>query len=136
MTPKFRISAAVAVLVAALGPPALAHHSASMYDPARQTTVSGVIKTFNWTNPHVTVEILADAKGDAPQALWTLEASSPGVMVRSGWTKRSLNPGDKVTVQFNPLRDGGLGGNLRKVVLPDGKALVWNPSSVPSAAPP
>jgi hypothetical protein len=47
-------------------------------------------------------------------------------MGRSGWTKRSLNPGDRVTVTFSPLRDGGPGGSLRKVQLPDGKTLTWS----------
>jgi hypothetical protein len=70
--------------------------------------------------------------GKASQ-LWTLEASSPGVMGRSGWTKRSLNPGDKVTVTFSPLRDGGLGGSLRQVKLPDGKVLTWSTSYSPAA---
>jgi len=63
----------------------------------------------------------------------TVGPSSPGVMGRSGWTKRSLNPGDHVTVTFSPLRDGGLGGSLRRVQLPDGKILTWSTSYSPPA---
>ena len=105
-----------------------------MFDASRTETVSGTVKAFNWTNPHVSVEIITEG-GQLPAGLWTLEASSPGVMTRSGWDKRSFGPGDKITVSFYPLRDGGLGGALRKVVLPNGKTLVWNASNLPSETP-
>jgi hypothetical protein len=122
-------------LAAATG--AQAHHSGSMFDPSRTETLQGVVRAFNWTNPHVNLEVMAEPEAGKPSQLWTLEASSPGVMGRSGWTKRSLNPGDKVTVTFAPLRDGGLGGALRMVKLPDGKVLSWSNgySTTPDAKP-
>jgi hypothetical protein len=108
-----------------------AHHSGSMFDPSKSQTVQGTVQAFNWTNPHVNLLLVAAAEAGKPEQLWTLEASSPGVMGRSGWTKRSLNPGDHVTVTFSPLRDGGLGGSLRRVQLPDGKVLTWSTSYSP-----
>ncbi len=127
-----KISAAV--LIAACATPAFAHHSGSMFDPTKQETVNGVVKAFNWTNPHVTIEVVTD-QGPLPIGTWVLEGSSPGVMVRSGWDKRSLNPGDKVVVTISPLRSGAMGGSLRKVVLPSGKTLTFSTSALPTDTP-
>ena len=134
MPPLSRNSAAGLLMAAAFAPAAFAHHSAAMFDASKIETVTGTVKAFNWTNPHVSLELMADA-GAAQPGLWTMEGSSPGVMLRSGWDKRSLNPGDKVTITFFPLRDGGLGGALRKAVLANGKTLVWNASNLPGEAP-
>jgi len=129
---KRSTAAAVGLALVAVATQSQAHHSGSMFDASKSQTIQGTIRAFNWTNPHVNVEVVAEAEtGKAPQ-LWTLEASSPGVMGRSGWTKRSLNPGDRVTVTFSPLRDGGLGGSLKKVQLPDGKVLTWSTSYTPA----
>ena len=134
MTSFSRISAAALLAAVAFAPAAYAHHSGSMFDPTKQETVSGVVKAFNWTNPHVTIEVVTD-QGPLPIGLWTLEGSSPGVMVRSGWDKRSLNPGDKVTVTISPLRSGEMGGSLRKVVTASGKTLTFSTSALPTDPP-
>ena len=96
-----------------------------MYDSSRLVTIIGTVKAFNWVNPHISVDVLADAKDGAPATLWSIAASSPGVMTRSGWSKAALQAGDRVTIEFNPLKDGGLGGNIKKAVLPNGKTLGW-----------
>jgi ABC-type glycerol-3-phosphate transport system substrate-binding protein len=124
---------AAGLALAAAATQAHAHHSGSMFDPSKTETVQGVVRAFNWTNPHVNVEVMAEPEAGKEAQLWTLEASSPGVMGRSGWTKRSLNPGDHVTVTFSPLRDGGLGGSLRRVQFPDGKVLTWSTSYTPGS---
>jgi hypothetical protein len=131
MTSKFKTAAVGVLIAAAVGQGALAHHSAAMFDPAKQQTFTGTVQAFNWVNPHVSVQVMAEANGSSRGALWTLEASSPGVMTRLGWTKRSVNPGDKVTVDFNPLRNGELGGRLLKLVTPDGKSLYWSLDKLP-----
>ena len=135
MTRFVKISALAGALLAAAAPAALAHHSAAMFDASKVDTVVGTVKEFNWTNPHTSVLLVVDAGGAVPAGVWTLEASSPGVMKRSGWDKHSFGPGDKITASFYPLRDGGLGGALRKVVLADGKVLVWNASNLPDQTP-
>jgi Family of unknown function (DUF6152) len=124
MSPKARLLAACL----ALGTTglALAHHSNAAYDSDHPQTVEGTVKQVNWTNPHITFVVETDAK-EGPQAgTWVFEVSSPGVLSRSGWTKRSLNPGDHATFNYLPLRDGKQGGFLRKVTLPDGKELTYS----------
>jgi hypothetical protein len=103
--------------------PAWAHHSVAMFDMAHTKTLNGVIKAFEWTNPHAVIWfVTVDDKG--AEQLWPVEMTSPGNLARSGWSKHSLNPGDKVSVELHPLRDGRNGGALQRVTLTDtGKVL-------------
>jgi hypothetical protein len=106
------------VLLAALtitALPALAHHSFAMFDFTKVVTITGTVKEFQWTNPHVTVWVNVDGKDPKTPELWWLEMTSPGNLTRTGWNRKALNAGDKVVVELNPLRDGKLGGALIKV---------------------
>src|SRR3984957_16528040 len=88
---------------------AMAHHSNAAYDSDHPQTVEGTVKQVNWTNPHITFVVETAAK-DGPQAgTWVFEVSSPGVLSRSGWTKRSLQPGDHAVFNYATLRDGNPG---------------------------
>jgi uncharacterized protein DUF6152 len=109
--------AAVAVGVAAL--PAAAHHSFATYDRTKTVTIKGTVKTFQWTNPHCVIWVVIQPAGGGDPQEWTIETTSPGVLTRSGWTRHSLSPGDRVSVEFNPLRDGSHGGGLNSVTLLD-----------------
>src|SRR5437763_16171497 len=123
MSPK--IAALAVGLVLASGRTAAAHHSNAAYDIEHPRTMEGTVKTVNWTNPHITFVIEADAKDGQPAATWVFEVSSPGVLTRSGWTKRSLQPGDHAGFFYAPLRDGNPGGFLLKVTLPSGQELSY-----------
>jgi hypothetical protein len=105
---------------------AVAHHSGAAYDMDHPKTMEGTVKTVNWTNPHVTFVVDSDAKDGEPAQTWVFEVSSPGVLTRSGWTKRSLQPGDHAVFHFAPLRDGNPGGFLMKVTLPNGQELSFS----------
>jgi Family of unknown function (DUF6152) len=128
MSPK---SVLLAVgLMLGFGGIAAAHHSNAAYDLDHPKTVEGTVKTVNWTNPHITFVVetgAKDADKDAdPASTWVFEVSSPGVLTRSGWTKRSLQPGDHAVFRYAPLRDGNPGGFLLKVTLPDGQELSYS----------
>jgi hypothetical protein len=112
-------------LMLAFGDIAAAHHSNAAYDLENLKTVEGTVKTVNWTNPHITFVVETDAKDAAPASTWVFEVSSPGVLTRSGWTKRSLQPGDHAVFRYAPLRDGNPGGFLLKVTLPSGQELSY-----------
>ena len=105
---------------------AAAHHSGAAYDMDHPKTMEGTVKTVNWTNPHITFVIESDAKDGEPAHTWLFEVSSPGVLTRSGWTKRSLQPGDHAVFHYAPLRDGNPGGFLMKVTLPNGQELSFS----------
>jgi Family of unknown function (DUF6152) len=122
--------------LAASGQHALGHHSFAMYDSKQLITVTGTIKSFQWSNPHAIVWLIDGPKKDGASDLWTLELpTSPGVLTRLGWNKHSLQPGDRVIVEFNPLRDGEHGGSFKKATLVDsGKVLAVN-ITTPAAKP-
>lgn len=99
---------------------ALAHHSFAMFDVSRSVTISGTVKTFEWTNPHswLWLQVPAD---DGSTALWAIETGSPSMLERRGFERTVFKPGDQVTVQLHPLKDGKPGGNFMKATFPDGR---------------
>jgi len=110
-------------LIVSFGGIAAAHHSGAAYDMQHLRTTEGTVKTVNWTNPHITFVIECDARDGEPPQTMVFEVSSPGVLTRSGWTKRSLQPGDHAVFHYAPLRDGNPGGFLLNVDLPNGQEL-------------
>lgn len=99
-----------------------AHHSYAMFDRSKQVSSAAVVRTWEFTNPHATLWVyINDAQGKP--ALWGLEAPGPNQLLRAGWDKETVKPGDKVTVIVNPLRDGRNGGGLVKLTLADGRTL-------------
>jgi hypothetical protein len=120
-----RLSMRVGGLALGLAGAASAHHSAATYDFDHMSVIEGTVKQVNWTNPHITFVIDKDAKEGEPPKTWVFEVSSPGVLTRSGWTKRSLRPGDHATFHYAPLRDGTSGGYLTDVTLPGGQKLTY-----------
>jgi hypothetical protein len=119
---------ALLLCLATIGPRAFAHHSFAMYDAKQLLTVTGTVKTFQWSNPHVLLWLQNETDAGGATELWTFELpTSPGVLTRMGWTKHSLEPGDRITVEFNPLRTGEHGGSFKKATLVgSGKVLEVN----------
>ena len=86
--------------------PAVAHHSTAMFEWGTSTEMKGAtVERWVWTNPH-TFLYVRDAEGNR----WALEGMSPSHLSRSGWSKRSLTPGEKVDLTYYKLRDGRRGG--------------------------
>jgi hypothetical protein len=125
MPPKAPFLAAASLLLGFTGV-AAAHHSGAAYDLEHSVTVEGTVRQVNWTNPHITFVVETDLKEGLQAGNWVFEVSSPGVLTRSGWTKRSLQPGDHATFLYAPLRDGKPGGLLLKATLPSGQALTYS----------
>ncbi len=100
--------------------PALSHHSHSMYDHAKEVSVSGTVTKFLFRNPHVFLYV--DVKGENGEIVnYWFEMSNLNNMVRRGIGKATFKPGDKVTVNLHPLRDGRPGGSYTTIVAADGK---------------
>ena len=115
---KLTLGAVVlAALMAAV--PVFAHHSFAVYDRSKVLTLKGNVKGFQWTNPHCVIWVLVQPEGGGEPQEWSFETTSPGVLTRGGWTRNSVKPGDRVAVEFYPLRDGSHGGGLSAVTLVD-----------------
>ncbi len=109
-------TAAVAALAGVSGS-ASAHHSFAMFDATKQSTLVGVVKEFQYTNPHAWLLVVVG------NTTWALEAEGPSTLLRAGIKKNTLKPGEKVTFKFHPLKDGRNGGALINVVKADGTVI-------------
>ena len=93
-----------------------AHHSFAMFDNEKEMTIEGVVKEFQWTNPHIWIQVnVTGADGKVTE--WSIEGGSPNGLRRNGWSKSSLNAGDKVSVKIHPLKDGSPGGSFMSAVV-------------------
>jgi hypothetical protein len=109
------------VIALACGP-VFAHHATTMFDYTKIVTLQGVVREFQWTNPHSYVQVVVpNATGGTDE--WSIEVGTPNINARMGWRKDSLMPGDKIAITFSPLKDGSHGGTLRTATLADGRVL-------------
>ena len=99
---------------------AQAHHSFAVYfDAAKSVTITGKVTAFRFTNPHGTIVLdVADAQGRVSQ--WRAETNAPVVLQRRGWTRESVKPGETITIQGWPSRDGKPYIRLQRATHADG----------------
>jgi hypothetical protein len=112
---------AVALLMICV--PAFAHHGGSDYDTIHLKTLKGTVTEFLWENPHCQVFFgVNEVKAGSP-VRWGIETLAPAVLKRAGWSPKTLQPGDQITITFAPSKKGTPVGLIRKVILSDGKEL-------------
>lgn len=114
-------------------PQSPAHHSYSMFDTDRKLTVSGTIATVEWSNPHIFVWVYV-ARAGGGHDLFAFQSGSINSLQRLGWSKHTLAVGDKVTIEFCPLKDGRNGGALVDATRADGTTV--HGDGVPGTAAP
>ena len=113
---------ATAIGLAAVSGPALAHHAASMFDRERTVELTGTVREFQWTNPHIWIQVqVANENGEIEE--WSVEGGVPNRLFRAGWRPNSFEPGDEVTIRGFPMRDGGRAALFIGAKLPDGSTL-------------
>jgi hypothetical protein len=106
--------------------PARAHHSNVLYEVTKVVTVTGVVKEFQWVNPHTWLYLTID-DGKGGKVEWKVEGRAPGILRRAGWSKTSLGPGETVTVDMSPAKDGTHVGIIARVTKSDGTILANQP---------
>jgi len=128
-TRVFFVCFAIPFLLLAAALPLRAHHSFGVeYDVNKPVTLTGVITSIEWTNPHSFVYIdVKDQTGKVTN--WKFEGFPPSVLYRSGWKRNStIKTGDTITIFGWQSRSGGAWGHARSVTCPDGKKLYFGPS--------
>ncbi len=98
--------------------PSVAHHSfAAEYDATKPVTLTGKVTKVEWQNPHTYFYIdVKDAKTNET-ANWAVELGSPNSLMRLGWTRKSMQIDETVTVQGSLAKDGSKLLNARTVSL-------------------
>jgi hypothetical protein len=110
---------------------AQAHHSTAEFNYAGTVILKGTIKEVQWTNPHSYIQLLVPKKGGGLDQ-WGVEIGAPAINVRLGWRKDSVKPGDTVTLNIAPARNGTNYGTLRTLTFADGRTLNGVAASVKS----
>ena len=99
--------------------PIQAHHAGVMFEEEKEVTVEGVVKDFQYTNPHSW--LLVDVTGDSGDVTtWGFEAEGPSTLMRRGIRVGDLKPGTKVTITGRPMKDGRPAAAWTKAIREDG----------------
>jgi hypothetical protein len=100
--------------------PALAHHSGTMFEPTKTITVNGVVKEFEYANPHAW--LLVDVMNPGGKVTtWSFEMGELSTLTRAGIHKQDFAPGMQVTISGRPMKDGRPAGQFMKAVRADGQ---------------
>jgi hypothetical protein len=116
------IGTAVAVAVSFVATGADAHHSGAMFEPVKTVTLKGVVKVFEYTNPHSWLWVTV-LNPDGTTTDWGFEAEGPSTLLRAGVKKNDLRPGDAVTVTGRPEKDGRAAAAWVNAVKDDGTVI-------------
>ena len=120
MTVNRRALAAVLAAVLVVAGTANAHHSATMFEQTKTITVEGVVKEFQYSNPHSW--LLVDVKDKAGKVTtWGFEAEGPSTLQRAGIRPSEFPVGTRVTMTGRPMKDGTPAAIWVLAVRADGK---------------
>jgi len=109
---------------------ALAHHAfAAEFDANKPVNFKGTITKMEWVNPHTWLHISVK-KEDGSAEGWAIEAGTPNVLFRRGFTRETLPVGLEIVVDGYQAKDGSRRANGRDLTLPDGKKLFLGSSGI------
>lgn len=120
---NLKIAGVVAIAAAAFASHAQAHHSFAMFDHEKTITISGTLKEFEWTNPHCWLHVTVVDEKSGRSVDWAFEMGSIGQVAAQGWKADTVKPGDKITIEGHPMKDGSRGGQYQSAKLSDGRSL-------------
>ena len=103
--------------------PAWAHHAfAAEFDAKKPVKFKATVTKMEWTNPHVWIHVDVKQPNGTVEK-WSIEAGTPNVLYRRGFTKQALLPGTEIVVDGYRAKDGSRRANGRDITLPDGRTL-------------
>ena len=98
-----------------------AHHAvAAEFDTNKPIKFDGTVKSVDWMNPHIYVNI--ETKENGKTMVYSVEGGPPNALFRQGWRPDSLKVGDKVNVSGVRAKkpESNRIGNAH-IIMPDGK---------------
>ena len=118
----FPLAVTVGFLAAVV--PVFAHHGQATYDETKFATIMGTVSSFQFSNPHA--QLFLDVKNEKGNIeKWVGEGTSPNMLVREGWDRKTIKPGDQITATGHPARNGSNNMRIERVVLPNGRELTF-----------
>ena len=138
MRMKLAIAACMGLAMSGWVSSASAHHAfAAEFDANKPVNFKGTITKMEWVNPHTWLHV--DVKGtDGAVVNWAIEAGTPNVLFRRGFTKDSLLPGTEIVIDGYQSKDGTNRANGRDITFPDGRKIFVggsNPDEQPNYTP-
>jgi hypothetical protein len=102
--------------------PLFAHHGTASFDTTKTLSMTGVVTSYVWSNPHVLVKMdVKDESGNVEP--WVVEAWNPVTQTANGWTKNSFKAGDTVVADVTPAKNARNVGEFRGRIVVNGKVL-------------
>ena len=105
--------------------PVLAHHSVwAEFDKAQPVEIKGRFIEMDWINPHSWIH-LETTLADGTKVTWAAETPPPNQLIRQGWRRSDLQPGDEIVVRGYSARNGAkrIWAQNVALVAQNGKAL-------------
>lgn len=111
------------VLLLSMATALMAHHGTAGYDETNMTTFAkATITQIEWSNPHCQIHFdVTNDKGVVEH--WNVEAPPPSMLAPRQWTRKSLQAGDVVKIEFHAAKNGAPFGIIQRVTFPDGRIL-------------
>ena len=135
MRDKLLTSVVVVAGLLIVSAPMFAHHGTGIsYDLTKvPVTAKATVTEYKWANPHI--QIFVDIKDDKGKVEnWSIEGNSPYNWARMGWNRKTLKPGDEITITFYRSKVPSVNaGVIAKAVLPDGTEVLRFQRDTPTA---
>ncbi|MEP7355426.1 MAG: DUF6152 family protein [Acidobacteriota bacterium] len=98
-----------------------AHHSIdAVYSRAAEADYKVTVTKVTWMNPHAKFTATQDLP-NGTKVTWSFELAAVNRLFNDGWTRDTLKPGDTITVNAFPAKDGSFKGSVVRIVWPDGR---------------